>query len=393
MAEVWFRAHHSDFRRALGMVMGAVDFGSTIPILGHVMFSVADDVLVLRASNLDLQVDAECEVFESVGHASFCLPGDRLKALSSSLPESGEIIFGSGRFNDQVSIRSGKANLSIPFLPAQDFPCIGTGDGADWYDVDGNELSRGISNASFAFNKRDDRAYLAGMCFHASKIGKHEVLTLVATDGISLARIHCPAIPEPRLPERRYSYPHVIVPPRAVDSLRKMFDGALRGCSLATSDALIMARRDGVTMISKLIDGTYPGYEGVISPTRTQFVEAATVELTAAVRRVNIVIDDQKHDAMRVVVTSSGIQLDLVGETGGIAVEEVACEVSAPIDFQVGINGAQLLKLLSSIGTDRVRIYFTDAATPIVIVPVGIETDIFVLQVMRFRSVPGREAQ
>jgi DNA polymerase III beta subunit, N-terminal domain len=147
MADVWLRAHHADFRKALAMIMGAVDFNSTIPILGHVLFSIEGDVLTLRASNLDLQVDAECEIFESVERAVFCLPGDRLKALSSSLPESGEIVFGSGRFKDQVSIRSGKASLSIPFLPGEDFPSIGNGSGADWYDVDATTAPISLASA------------------------------------------------------------------------------------------------------------------------------------------------------------------------------------------------------------------------------------------------------
>jgi DNA polymerase-3 subunit beta len=392
MADVWFRAHHADFRRALAMIMGAVDFNSTIPILGHILFSIEGDVLTLRASNLDLQVDAECEIFESAERATFCLPGDRLKALSSSLPENGEIVFGSGRFKDQVSIRSGKASLSIPFLPGEDFPSIGNPGGADWYDVDGNELAQGLGKSSFAYNRRDDRAYLAGLCLHAREIDGRQILTLVATDGISLARVYCPSTPEPRLPERRHSYPHVILPPKTVESLRKMFEGAQRGCSVATTDALLFARRDGVTMISKLIDGTYPGYEGVIPKGRDQYVEAVTADITAAVRRVSIVIDDQKHDAMRVVITQTGIKLDLIGETGGIAVEEVECSVSAPVDFEVGINGAQLLKLMANISSERVRMYFTDAVTPVLVVPVGSETEVFVLQVMRYRNAPGREA-
>lgn len=392
MADLWFRVPHADFRQALGLIMGAVDFGSTIPILGHVLFSVEGGMLKLRASNLDMQVDAECEAFDAGEVVSFCLPGDRLKALASSLPEHGEISFGTGRFADQVLIRSGRATLSIPFLPGGDFPSIGVTDKAPWFEIDGDQLARAIGKASFAYNKRDDRVYLAGLCLHAREVDEHQVLTVVATDGISLARILCPGIKEPQLPERRYSYPQVIVPPKTSEALRKMFDGAKGGCRLATTDALIYAQRDGVTMISKLIDGTYPGYEGVIPKAAGQFIEAVTSELTAAVRRVSVVIDDQKHDAMRVVVTPTGLKLDLIGETGGIAIEEIECSVSAPVDFEVGINGAQLLKLLGNISSERVRMHFTDAVTPVLIVPVGSETEVFVLQVMRYRNAPGREA-
>lgn len=392
MADIWFRVHHADFRRALGLVMGAVDLGSTIPILGHVLFTVHDGTLNLRASNLDMQVDAECEAFETEGFASFCLPGDRLKALSSSLPENGEIAFGAGRFADQVSIRSGRASLSIPFLPGGDFPSIGGVEGVAWFAVDGDQLSRAIGKSTFAYNKRDGRVYLSGLCFHAREFEDREILTVVATDGISLARVMCPAIISPTLPERRGSYRQVIVPPKAAENLRRLFDGAKAGCRMATTDALIFAQRDGVTMISKLIDGIYPGYEGVICKSRDQFVEANTADITAAVRRVSIVIDDQKHDAMRVVVTSGGLKLDLIGETGGIAVEEIECDVAAPLGFEVGLNGAQLLKLMSNISSERVRIYLTDAVTPVLVVPVGTETEAFVLQVMRYRNVPGRDA-
>lgn len=373
------------------MAMSAVEMRSTIPLLAHIMFRVQGRVLRIRASDLDLQVDAECEAMDAVEHQSFCLPADRLKSLVASLPEKGEIAFGAGRLRDQVSISSGRTTLSIPCLPGEDFPSIGTKDAPDWFEVDGDELSKAISKASFAYNKKDDRAYLTGICFHPTETNDGSTLTLAATDGISLARIHCGKTVDPKLPPTKGHFNHVIVPGRTAESLRKLFEGAQSGCSVAANSTLLYARREGVSITSKVIDGTYPGYERVIPPSRENYIEAPTAAITAAIKRVCVVVDDQKHDAMRLTIVPGGIRLDLVGETGGIATDEVACEVAAPSDFEIGLNGAQLMKLMSSVTTERVRIYLTDHQTAIAVVPVGADGEVFVLQHMRYRIAPGRD--
>lgn len=390
MADIWFKVHQSAFRQIFNMAMNAVQVRNTIPLLAHMLFRVEDGTLHIRASDLDLQVDAQCEALDVSENASFCLPADRLKALMGSLPDKGEISFGPGRFNDQVSISSGRSKISIPFLPGADFPSISVGALAGWFDVNGSELSKALANVAFALNKNDDRPYLTGPCLHVDEIDGSECLTVAATDGIGLARVRCTGTVKPVLPQRQHSNRHVIVPAKGADSIRKLFEDAQAGCSMAATDTLICAVRNGVMITSKLIEGTYPDYKRVIPAESETMMEVETASLTAAIKRVCVVVDDKKHDAIRISVRSGGVRLDLIGETGGIAVEDLACDVTADAGFEIGVNGDQLQKLMGSVSTPRVRIHFGEHATPLRIAPVGADEQVYVLVPMAFRNAPER---
>ena len=114
MAETWFTVHRSSLLPALSRVSAAVDTKSDIPILGHVLLDPTGALLRLRCTNLDLQIDAECELMDEARFTPFALPVSRLGSILKEMPESADLAFGPGRMQGQVGIRSSRSSFSLP---------------------------------------------------------------------------------------------------------------------------------------------------------------------------------------------------------------------------------------------------------------------------------------
>ena len=80
----------------------------------------------------------------------------------------------------------------------------------------------------------------------------------VATDGHRLARVEVP------LPKGAGEIPGVIVPRKTVGEVRKLLDESDGSVDIELSDTRIRFAIGNVTLVSKLIDGTFPDYERVI---------------------------------------------------------------------------------------------------------------------------------
>lgn len=385
MAEIWFTIHRSSLLPALSRVSDAMDTKSKIPILGHVLLQPEGAALRLRCTNLDLQIEAECEMMESTEFAPVALPVSRLSAILKEMPESAEIAFGPGRLKDQVGVRSGRSSFSIPSLPGADFPEMGGRISDGWVEIDGAKVADALKKVAYAVNKIDDRPYLCGFCMHNGEAGKG--IVLAATDGHYLAQVIMPEAGNVVFPPVENSYPHVILPPMGADPIRKLLDGAKQGARIAVTRAKIAVAYDGVEIQSKLIDGTYPVYERVIPARTEQTIIVAREAFASSVRRVAAMVDDAKNDGIRLRVTTEGLRIDMLTAEGGFASDVVQGEINAPDGFVVAHSAPRLERTLSGIHSVDIELSLTDEMTAVVMRPLDGSPELYLLSAMRPRFV------
>src|SRR6202008_701618 len=110
-----------------------------------------------------------------------------------------------------------------------------------------------------------------------------DVLRGVATDGHRLARVEVP------LPKGGGEIPRVIVPRKTVGEVRKLLDESDGSVDVELSDTRIRFASANVTLVSKLIDGTFPDYERVIPTGNDKVLEAERKPLFDAVDRVSAI--------------------------------------------------------------------------------------------------------
>src|SRR5205085_555104 len=110
-----------------------------------------------------------------------------------------------------------------------------------------------IEKTRFAISTEETRYYLNGIYLH--EVASGPFLRAVATDGHRLAQAQI------ERPDGAKGMPGVIVPRKTVLELVKMIENGDGEVNVALSSAKIRFTLDGLTLTSKLIDGTFPDYE------------------------------------------------------------------------------------------------------------------------------------
>ncbi|MCL6630359.1 MAG: DNA polymerase III subunit beta, partial [Armatimonadetes bacterium] len=174
-----------------------------------------------------------------------------------------------------------------------------------------------------------------------------------------------------------------IVPRRAMDELSRLIEDTDDPVTVSIADSQIKFVVNGVTLVSRLIEGQFPNYERVIPTEYTRKLTIPTDEFLTKVRRASIVA---RESANRVILRVQDDILTLTAESGdvGKAYEELEI-VREGEDIEIAFNAKFLIDFLSVVGTEGIFMELTEPLRQAVMKPVGQEGYIYVLMPMQIR--------
>lgn len=346
-----FRVHRSALLPALDAVFEAVDHKATIPILGNILLQPKEGELSLRGTDLSIEVETSCDLLDAYDHAPITISGTALREIARSIPENAEITFAAGAFPDQVIVRSGKSKFSLLTLPERDFPSIADKMKGEDREVEIAPLLNAMTKVTYAIREDKTRPYLSGPYLHPDKGG----IAVVGCDGHNLAVIRL-GLDQP------FEFPGAILPLKTVKSCAKIFGDCKGKAAISITDAMIRISCDGVTLVSKLIDGIYPGYDRIIPQQQTLPVVSSVAVIKGAVARVCLVSSDLEKDSVFLDVERGVIKVTMATGNCEAAEEEIAVAYDGD-PIKIGFNGKYIRALLGSISTQDVELHFSDAKT------------------------------
>jgi DNA polymerase-3 subunit beta len=200
-------------------------------------------------------------------------------------------------------------------------------------------------------------------------------LVAVATDGHRLSRWMCAA------PEGTAGMPGIIVPRQAQDLIKGIV-GDKGKVTVSLSDTKILFRSDSGSLLTKLVDGTFPDYQRIIPTGNEHRYRVKRAALSAAMARVSTV-ETKRGSAVKFGFGKDGVvALEAIGDDRS-ASDEVGCETEARETVEIGISGRYTAEMLAASAGDEVEFALQDNASPTLIVPVASDRQLFVIMPMR----------
>ncbi len=360
--------------KSLSHVHRVVERRNTIPILSNVLLQARDGALLLRATDLDLEITES--VAADVGQpGATTLPAHTLYDIVRKLPEGGQVSLETSGDSGQLLLRSGRSRFNLQSLPESDFPDLTAGDLTHRFSLNAADLKKLIDKTQFAISTEETRYYLNGIFMHTIEVDGHMMLRAVATDGHRLARVELPA------PAGSAGMPGVIVPRKAVAEVQKLVEdlGAEIVIEMSTTKARFTF--GPVVLTSKLIDGTFPDYNRVIPTGNDKFLTVDCAPFAAAVDRVST-ISSERGRAVKLALTEGKLTLSVTNPDSGSATEELEVDYdSTPID--IGFNARYLLDITSQLDSDTALFKLADPGSPTVIQDRDGAAALYVLMPMR----------
>ncbi|HWF77176.1 MAG TPA: DNA polymerase III subunit beta [Caulobacteraceae bacterium] len=337
--------------KALGHVQSAVERRNTIPILSNALISASDGQIGLSTTDLDMQIaDASPAQVDASGQIT--APAHTLYEIVRELPEGADVTLSYTREDPRLEVRAGRARFNLPVLPAGDFPAM-TADGlSDPIAIDTDDFIRLIDKTRFAVSTEETRYYLNGLYLHVVVQDGRPKLRAVATDGRRLALAEMPA------PDGFSGAPGVIIPRKTVSEARRLMDDAGETVTIAVSAQKVCFGFGHATLVSKVIDGSFPRYEEVLPRENRRVVAVDNALFAAAVRRVATISNEQSRP-VRLAIESGHMTLTVRNIDASQAVEELEVDYEGE-PFEIGFNGRYVMDVAAQMGGDVAEFRFAE---------------------------------
>ncbi|MEP7239912.1 MAG: DNA polymerase III subunit beta [Devosia sp.] len=359
--------------KTLGHVHRVVERRNTYPILANVWMKAGDSHLELRATDLDIEITESVPAM--VGTAgTTTVPAHTLYEIVRKLSDGAEVRLETE--GEQMLISSGRSRFHLGCLSPDSFPDLKSGNFSHQFSLPVATLRELIERTQFAISSEETRYYLNGIYMHTLEVAKQQVLRAVATDGHRMARAETDA------PAGASGMPGIIIPKKTVGEIQKLLEGADGDVAVEVSDTKIRFTLDGVVLLSKLIEGTFPDYERVTPKNNDKQLSVDRASFATAVDRVSTIASDRGGKAVKLSVKDGNLELTVTNPDHGTATEEVAVSFE-PESFEIGFNARYLLDIIGQIRSDNAVFLFNDAGSPTLVKEDGEAKALYVLMPMR----------
>ena len=359
--------------KAMSRAQGVVERRTTIPILSNVLIEAAGEGVTFRATDLDIEVqEAIPAMIERAGATT--VPAHTLHEIARKLPDGATITLEEDANEGRLTVSAGRARFTLPTLPREDFPVMASAEYDVDYQIAAPVLRRLFEKASFAISTEETRYYLNGVYLHIADEGGAK-LRAVATDGHRLARI------DADIPPGAEGAPGVIVPRKTVGELRKLLEDDEAVISVSVSETKIRFSANGLTLTSKVIDGSFPDYTRVIPVGNTKRLEVDADEFARTVDRVSTVSAERSR-AVKLSLEQDRLTLSVNAPDSGSATDEVAVAYNDE-PMEIGFNAKYLLEIAGQVDRENAVLMFNGPGDPTLVREGDDASAIYVVMPMR----------
>ncbi|AVX02727.1 DNA-directed DNA polymerase [Maritalea myrionectae] len=345
--------------KSLGHVHRVVERRTTYPILSNVLINAHDGRLELRATDLDIEITESVPAMVGVAGTT-TVPAHTLYEIVRKLADGAEVNLETDGANEQMKITSGRSNFNLTCLSPDGFPDLKSGDFGHKFSLKAGALKNLIDCTQFAISTEETRYYLNGIFFHTMSEDDGVILRGVATDGHRLARAETAA------PQGSEGMPSIIVPRKTVAEVQKLLGDDDQDVAIELSDSKIRFELGGVVLLSKLIEGTYPNYEGVIPKDNDKRLAVDRNALKQAVDRVSTIASDRGGKAVKLGLSEGLLELSVTNPDHGTAREELPIEFEHE-GFEIGFNARYLLDIIEQVHSEQAIFMFSDSGSPTIV--------------------------
>lgn len=366
----------TELQRGLARLQAIVEKRSTMPILANVHLTAVNqpDAGRLDLAATDLEVGIRSSHPAAVAQeGSVTASAKKLYEIVRELPdEPVQITVSSSMY---LSLHCGRADFKLAGNLPDEYPRLPTASPREMVTLPALVLAEMIERSLYAASTDETRYNLNGVYFEY--LPDTEKLRMVATDGHRLAYV-----------QRGLGAAvtgigkGVIVPRKALLELKRLVDEEdADEVEIGFEGNNALVRKQGVTLVMRLIDGEFPDYRQVIPRELTQQLVLPTDAFRQVLRRVAL-LSSERSRAVKLELKPGLLQLSSSNPDLGEACEDLDVDY-AGAELTIAFNARYLLDCLAVLTAKEVTLLLRDEQSPAQLVPTDDEDTLAVVMPMR----------
>jgi len=378
------------FKKVLDMVKGCVPSKPTLPILANVKldWDKAAGKFYLSASNGDQYLTVECAERRKVDDGiqteacvhmlkedskehwqPVCLPFADLRDIFSLLPAARRCLV---QLEEKDGVRKMKIDYqdgkqSLPYDAADEFPVPPAVEAEKCrFQTDAAPLLTAVRSAKTCSADDELRPVMNSVCLDCFI----DSIVVVASDG---HKFYKQVLETPGYMQQT-GFPadgstRLLLPKQAMSSIVSALDKSERITVTADSQRMQFST-DGVTLVTRCIEGNYPNYEAVIPKDNPYKVSMSRDTLRMALRRVGLSANTSSNMATLSFASDAFVVAADDYEFSREGSERVPIQQNdafLPADFKIGIKISSTLDLLDLLDEDSIQLFLSDPSRAILL--------------------------
>lgn len=344
---------------------------NTMQILYNFLFILEDDVLTIKAADLENTLIGRLHVADAEGSGRFCLDARRIVELFKELPDQG-ILFEINDENFELKISYSNGCYNTVAINGMEYPDIANPDANSQkitFSCSGQQVMRGIENTLFAVGNDEIRPQMMGILWDV----KPDNIVFVATDTRKLVRY-----------TNGTSKPGVecsfILPVKGATVLKNVF-AKEEDIKVTLGNTSVLFETPSFSFDCRLIKGNFPDYNRVIPISNPYELTVDRQSFLTAVRRV-AVFGDEGGGLVKFRFTPTVTTLRACDNSFGTSGwESVPCDYNGP-ELQMGFSSMYLIEILSTFSTTEITMKLADPSRPALCLPADNDPECELLMIL-----------
>ena len=355
------RIERDELLTGLQRVQGVVEKRNTMPILSNILLEAKQDGVEIVATDLEIGMRG---LYKGtvLSPGGVTISARKLFEIVKELPP-GEIEL-TATDNSWTTIQAGKSQFKVVGLPSSEYPALPTIEREGLTPLSGEGLLELIRKTLFAAGDNDARYILNGLLVTLAATDKKTSLRLVGTDGhrLAVAEQEVGKAGSKGLPQEIKA----IIPKKAAHEIRHLLEeGGDAEPLIGFSKNLMIFRKSGLLLTSRLMEGNYPNYQQVIPKENGKKISVSRSELESALRRVSVLAKD-KASAVKVSFASGMMTLFSSSPDYGEDTEELPARYEGET-INTGFNARYLLDVFNVMDGETISLQMETPLSPCLI--------------------------
>jgi DNA polymerase-3 subunit beta len=365
-----FSTTSGELQKALSTIFGVVPTRTTNPMHENILFELSDSGLRLSATDSEISMSVRLSV-KADQQGSIAVPARRLVETVRALPDV-DLTLIVNPDDMKVTMKTSSGSYTLAGQDSKDFPQIPEKLSGKKVVFNSETLRHLITQTIFCISQDELRMAMTGVLFQF----QDEELTAVATDGHRLVRIRQRDLGKTDLKQ------DVIVPAKTLAILARMTGN--ESCTITLDGKQIQFATESMTLMSRLLDETYPSYESVIPLDNDKKLTVNREETLSVIRRVSLYSSLTTHQ-IRFSIKKNQLTITAVDvDFGGEANETIDCEYDGP-ELEIGFNSKYLIDVFSHLNAEKALFKLSNAVRAAIIMPSEVSEETLLMLVMPMR--------
>ena len=347
----------------LQVVSRVIASKNTIPVLDCFLFELQGNSLKITAADSETRMITSVDVSEVEGKGVFAIPSKNFLDSLKELPDQ-PITFEINDSTLEIFIYYQNGKYNFVGQNGDEYPqAKPLKDDATKIEILAENLLTGISRTLFATAEDELRPIMNGILFDISDTD----ITFVASDGHKLVRYKNSSA-------KGKDKAALILPKKPANLLKTVLPKETGLVEISFDENNAYIKMENVIIISRLIEGRYPNYNGVIPKDNPFKVIVDRVLLVTALKRV-AVFSNPGSSLIKLQLLPNSIFISAQDIDFSTSAEETVACVYEGDEINIGFKGTYLIEILSNIPSPEVVLQLADPSRAGLMLPAENEED------------------